>query len=1259
MQRIVVFLVTSFLLIASCNWSAYGQHIRTDTIRLHFDQNISLWDYEKHVEPRWGTMPLAMLPLNVPSGMYVSGHELVDYSSQQFAESSDDQGISDDYPIVVQSFDQGRKPVSHLLVQPFRKNGGTIELMMTGRVVIYYDSLKSDAVDEVQRYKSASVLSTGRWLKVAVMGTGVHRITYADLVTAGWNPAQIDPRRLALFGNGGMMLPERNNAFRYDDLVENPIVITGESDGSFDPSDVLYFYGQGTTIWSYNQMSISFVHQINHYSDTTFYFLTELERPGIRISTKTQASQIPNTITDIFLDYKLHENDLENLIHSGRKWYGESFNRQKDILGIAFHFPNRVVQRPVMINTQLAVRSLTETTAFSLDLNGQTALAQQTFLPITSGAASFAREQSYSLSMALDSNDSLNFVLRYHVGQDNSQGWLNYLRVNVWRHLKYVPGHQLQFRNPEAVGFNVIPQYRINQTVPGLWLWDVTDPLRPSSQQYDAEGQTIRFNIVGDSIREFVLFNPADAMQITGLSPIANQNLHGIQVADMIIIAPQMFRQHAETLAALHLQHDGLESVVVCVKEVYNEFSSGKQDITAIRDFIRMVYLRSADRLRYVLLFGDASYDYKDRIEHNTNIIPTYQSIESNIETQSFVSDDYFGLMGSTEGQEMQGVLDLGVGRFPVRTVEEASLMVQKNARYLSRLEALRGPWQNRITFVADDGDGNLHLSQAESLAAQVDTAFQDFNVSKIYLDAYRRIAVPGGFRFPDASAAMLKSINDGSLIVNYTGHGGVSGLTDENVFSVNDIESLSNNDRQAFFVTATCEFSRFDNPSLISAGERLLLNPNGGAIALMTTTRLAFAHSNFNVNRRLYSSLMNEGKTQINRLGDIIRLSKNPTNSYIYNFVLLGNPALRLSYPEYKVELLTINGRLFDTLHAMSEVHIEGRITLPTGQLATNFNGEVQVLMFDKKTTYRTLGNSSFSIPVNFSFYDKLIFRGKATVTNGHFNVRYSVPRSISFNYGKPRISFFAQDSATGITAGGFFDNLILGGSDPNVIPDGTGPKIIISAGSESFKNGDALPVDTYIHAHISDPQGIYFLGTEIGRDIIATHYLPDGFIKKYVLNALFEPERDNPTAGSLQFPLNGLMPGTHRIRLKAWDLHNNSAEEEIYFSVNSGAELLLANVQLSPNPFAEHTTLVFEHNKPGQKLLTRFEVFDVLGNQVYQHQQEMRPMGNRSETLNWSVSQFANGRLPSGVYLWRLIVQAEEGLPKKVSGRMVLKSP
>ncbi len=1260
MKKRVLILVFLLMAVPIYLPSLYAQKEQTDTLLIYLDRNHQLWPYELHYKPEFPDFPQAILPINLAPGKRIRETKLIDIQAIPVEGSMENRVVNDEFEVVLQTFDHRREVLNRILVHPFRLKNGALEQMITARVVIYLDSIDEDFAAEASIFASNSVLSKGRWLKVAVFKSGVYRISPDQLAAAGWNPAQIDPRRLALFGNGGMMLPERNNVFRHDDLVENPVIVTGESDGSFDAGDAIYFYGQSTTSWSYNQMTIRYDHRINYYSDTTYYFLTELERPGLRMETKPQATDNPNTVADIFLDYDLHENDLENLIHSGREWYGEYFTRQKDRFDIGFYFPNRVLQRPVMINTQFAVRSLTETTAFSIELNGETALAQQSFLPIASGAAAFAREQSYNLSISFISApyDSLKFSVRYHAAEDNSRGWINFLRVNAWRQLKFVPGRQMPFRNPEAVGFNVVAQYRIGQAMPGLWLWDVTNPLKAMKQNFDIQNDMIRYNVSGDSIREYLLFDPADAFSPAAIVTLPNQNLHATQAADMIIVAPPQFLQHAGTMAALHLQYDGLESAVVNINEVFNEFGSGKPDVTALRDFIRMVYTRSGDRLRYVLLFGDASYDYKDRIPNKTNIIPTYQSTQSIIETQSFVSDDYFGLMGSTEGLDMQGVLDLGIGRFPVSTPEEAGLMVAKNVHYLSNADSLRGSWQNNITFMADDKDGNLHLSQAETLASDVDLAYKQFNINKIYLDAYRRIAVPGGFRYPDASAALLKSLHEGSLIVNYTGHGGVSGLTDENVFTITEIEGLSNRNRLAFFVTATCEFSRFDNPSLVSAGERLLLNPNGGAIALMTTTRLAFAHSNFNVNRRLYASLMAEGKSDINRLGDIIRLSKNPTNAYIYNFVLLGNPALRLSYPEHHIEIVSINGQVSDTLHAMSEVMLEGRITKASGQLVADFNGVVQVLMFDKKTTYRTLGNDAMSVPANFSLHDKLIFKGAATVKNGRFSIRFLLPRSISLYYGKPRISLFASDSSNGITAGGYFDNMVLGGIDPTVSPDESGPEIQLRVDDLNFKDGGVLPSDVSFNAHITDPQGIHYLGTEIGRDIVATHFLPDGTTQKYVLNKYFVPEIDNFAAGDLRFALNGLLPGIHHLTLRVWDLHNNSAEKTIKFRVDPSENLKVSNVRVQPNPVADEAIFIFEHNKPGRKLLITLEVYDALGNRVYLRKHEMKPAGSLSEPLIWRSNETAGGRLPSGVYLWRLIFLPEEGMSQTVSGKMILKS-
>jgi len=1145
-----------------------------------------------------------------------------------------------------------------LLILPVRIVNGSLEKLIEAEVSFEpkeFIDAQEDAV--LLTYAENSVLANGHWVKMGITETGIYRIGYNDLKAMGFNPDVIDPRNIGIFGNGGRMLPEQNNHFRYDDLFENAIKVVGEEDGVFNTEDEILFYAQEPVIWNYSGFSSRFIHVANFYTDTTFYFLTvNPEGTRKRIQTKEQSELPANKEIDIFLDRIHHENDLENLIHSGKEWFGETFSRNEPSLAWSFNFPNRVTERPIMFNTHFAGRSITENIFFNATANGQTLFENVMIMQLSANNATYARDIFQSISF-YDDSDQINLNIFLSAQSDNSKGWLNYFRFNVWRYLKFA-GTQLQFRNPESVGSNTVSNFKIQDINAALELWDVTQPLLPSLQAFEVTNSELQFKVKTDSLREYILFGSSDTKSVVSFRSVPNQNLHNISACDMLIIAHPDFISQAEEISDIHLQDDGLESVVVNIKDIYNEFGSGSQDVTALRDFVRMVYQKSGQQLKYLLLFGSASYDYKDRIPNNTNFIPTYQSTGALVETQSFVSDDYFGLLDANEGQEMDGLLDIGIGRFPVTTQSEANAMVNKVRHYLASQRSQTGEWRNNILFVADDGDNNLHFQQAETLATIVDTAFISMNVRKIYLDSYKRVSVAGGFRYPDANTAFVNQLNEGTLIVNYTGHGGIAGLSDERVFTGSDIAALNNFDRMPFFITATCEFSRFDNPAFVSAGEQLLLNPVGGSIAIMTTTRLAFAHSNFAINRRIYSSLFSAGKQEIRRLGDIIRLSKNPTNTYVYNFVLLGNPALRLKYPEYKVEPIRFNNQVLphdgDTLGAMSEIFIEGHIVDANGVLRDDFNGYIYPKMFDKKAVYRTLANDASSHSTNFSYFDKLLFKGNSTVVKGKFEIRFKLPRNIAYQFGQAKISFYAVDTINFKDAGGYFNQMIVGGTDESITIDNNGPAITLYADNPAFNDGDYLATDPVIYIRLEDPQGINFLGNSIGRDIVITHEGEN--IDKYIVNHLFQPDFDNFAGGKIVFPMKNLEDGKHRISVKAWDLHNNSSESEIWFEINPQAKLQIWNLRNAPNPFNNSTQFRFEHNKPGETLDVTIDIFNQMGAMIGSMKNQMISFGSQSIPIELTLNDAAFKSLPPGFYLYRVSVSDSFGNKIQLIQKMIV---
>lgn len=1143
----------------------------------------------------------------------------------------------------------------YLTVLPLKRSGNHLIRLTSYQIKYELVEDNQQMQDETPEWKPNSVLATANWIKIATTREGIYRITAADLQEAGLNSADFNPNYFALFGNGNAMLPEENSTVRPDDLIENALATFGTEDGSFDAEDYLLFYSPGPVYWRYNVFTGRYDHQLNYYSDTTYFFFTpDYSQPGKRIMIQEEAQgNAGQTITE-FLDYRYHEYDHESLILSGKEWYGEMFTADSPMKSFSFEFPNLNRQKPVSLQIQLASRSINEDSYYSVTSNGMSLVDSTKVFQLSVDNPMFAREFTNTANFNALS-DQTNIEIIYHANASSSRLWLNYIRLNAYRELKLI-GDPLSFRLPAADTLPDIVEMQISG-IGNQLIWDVSDLTNVSQQNYRIISGKAKFKTNTNTEKRWYAFTVDQSMEPDDLYPIENQNLHQIQQADMLIITHPLFGNQANELAIMHNEIDQLNTEVVDVTKIYNEFGGGTADITAIRDFIRMVYIRSNSTLKYILLFGDASYDYKNRLAGNTNFIPTYQANSSLIETQSFVSDDYFGLMGAAEGGYMSGILDLGIGRFPVATEEDAAIMVAKNKYYLQKQLELAGSWHNNITFVGDDRDNNLHFDQAETLARQVDTARTTLNVSKIYLDAYPRVTVAGGYRYPEASDALMKRITNGALIVNYTGHGGVNGLTDERVFTISHINSLTNKDNMPFFITATCEFSRFDNPNFVSAGEQLLLNANGGGIGLMTTTRLAFAHSNFALNKKVYAAMFDRSDDAFKRLGDILRLSKNPTSSSIYNFVLLGNPALKLVYPEKTITTTKVNDIAVSDreiqLHSMSEVSFEGEIVDAAGQTDSGFNGYVYPKLFDKKTVFTTLGNDPKSRVSPFSYFAKVLVETKVTVKDGKFKFTIRLPRDIAYQYGQAKLSYYAVDTINFTDATGYFNKLDIGGTDPDIVPDNQGPEIRLYMNSPAFKQGDIVAPDSDLWIFLSDYQGIHHLGNSIGRDIVLNTLAPGN--KKTILNEAFQPVADHFGQGWIKVPMKNLENGEHILSLKAWDLHNNSSEAGIRFFVDRTAALSLNRVLNYPNPFADETAFVFDHNKPGALFDYRIDIYAIDGRYMVSLEGSTSGNGQRSEPIVWN-GRDRNGRMiPPGVYVYQLLLTDEEGIQSTVFQRFI----
>lgn len=1242
----------------SIEWKGIRQMMPTPDMRyniLHFEGAVN------HDE--WGLLPAYLYRVEVEDGIEYLNIELEEVSASVFSDHDitlieDTEWIGEDFK--THFFASTARGIRYLNVYilPVRKNGeGDLMLLEKFNLTMEEAAVTPGGAGRSSGYKDHSVLRSGRWYKVAVRETGIHRITYDELAAMGMDVENIDPRNIRIFGNGNGMLPEPNSMDRPDDLLENALRVNGEEDGSFDSGDEVIFYAKGPVKLSYSYFYGLFSHELNLYTDTTYYFITADNGPGLRVLEAGLPAGDPADTISVYNVCRYHEKDEVNLIKSGKEWYGEVFNTQ---LAYDFDFEIPDIDRnyPVRLKVNFATRS-TQTSHVLIYAEGELMSNEEMAgIPISSPVYGRSRVTNTMEFMAED--QTVNIRMEYQKSTNTSSAWLNYIEINAMGTMIF-EGGQKNFRYAPAAGSGENALYRFISPSEPYMVWDVTRQGEILYLPFEAWENGYSFTALQDTLREFVVFDGTQYHSVDFLGEVENQDLHALGPYEFIIISYPDFLTEAERLAQHHREHDGLSVYVTTPEKVYNEFASGAPDPTAIRDFMRMLYLKAAenDRPRYLLLFGDGSYDYKDRIPSNHNLIPTFQSRESLKYPSSYVTDDYFGCFDLSEGSNAAGDLDIGIGRFPVVTGEQARQAVDKVIHYAIASKETMGQWRNRISFVADDEDGNIHLKQAEELCYIVDTSDASFNIQKIYFDAYPQVKTTGGDRYPDVAAAIDRAVEEGVLIMNYTGHGGELGWGHEKVLEMSTINKWTNYGNLPVFVTATCEFSRFDDPSLTSAGELVFLNSRGGGIALYTTTRLAYSQSNFGLNKKFYQHAFtyDEARQEYVRLGDMIRNAKTPSNSNIKNFVLLGDPALMIAYPQKEIITTEIVNEVtqeeVDTLKSLSRVTVRGQILDRDLAPVEDMNGLIFPVIYDKKVSYSTLGNDGSSKLTDFELRDRIIFSGKATVSDGDFEFSFVVPKDISYNVGEGKISYYAYDTVNFRDYHGY-DFFKLGGIEPEPFEDKKGPDIELYLNNLEFVSGDYTTRAPILLAFLSDVSGINTIGNGIGHDIIAV--INGDHQNPIVLNEYFQSDLDTYQSGSIIYPLGNLPDGDHSLTLKAWDVFNNSSEATINFRIDGNAPTLLTGVLNYPNPFRDRTRFEFWHNKPGEDLEVRIDIYDLNGRRVRSLEHSFSTDHLSAEPLYWDGRTETGEWLPSGVYIYSIIVDSPQVSPVRQTNKLMI---
>ena len=1169
-----------------------------------------------------------------------------------------------DFEITANTLRSRDEALLSVRIVPLRKHGTQYEKLLSVTLLVTlmpdFDAQKTNPT-----YANRSAMASGEWYKIGLSETGIYKLTATDLTELGIDVAHVDPRQIRIYHNGGGVLPEKNVVARPDDLVEVPIYVAGESDGRFDNNDYILFYGRGPVCWKLETDRVAYTHEQNPYDDYAYAFVVVGLGQGKRIDEANQPSSNANVIVEQFLDYQVHERDQFNLNKTGRTYFGDKMDLNST-QSFDFTFPNMVTTLPAAVKTALAGRNFKPANFEVLVDN-----VHKATYPITVTTSStqdpYANEVGGWVS-AQPSGETMRVTLKHDALGANSasEGYVDYVLVNAWRRLVFTGG-QMLFRNPDASITYKTYEFRLAGATQQTQVWDVSDPRNPAVVKGQLNGTTFSFKAAANRENEYVAHNGSSYHSAKAIGKVENQNLHGIRDVDFVILTYDGFMEQAERLKALHNRIDPDLNVLVTTPElIYNEFSCGAKDVTAIRDFCRMLYHDSnpGRKLKYLLLLGDCSYDYKNR-DGVVDFVPSYETVSSLAMKDTYVSDDYFGFMDETEGQLLYSLADIGIGRFPVQTLEQATQMVDKIERYVVKDAATMQPWRNTITYFTDDENG--FVRNAETLCDMLkNVGGKAAVVDKIYLDAYQQISAPGGEIAPEVNAAINSRMEKGTLILHYVGHGGEVQLAEEKILQRKDVDSWRNAPMYPLMITGTCEFSRYDDHERTSLGEYSFLNQYGGMIAMFTTSRVTDGGSNLNFAIGIYNKLFRINGGEHYRLGDVYRMAKTNGGLFEKRYVFFGDPALRLVYPKWKVETLSINGRYpgfdldsiqindstwqsypvyHDTIGALQPVEIEGVVKDLDGNVASGFNGMVNVIVYDKEAEL-TANN------INYKLRNSMIFNGKAEAVNGKFKISFIVPRDISYRFGRGLINYYATDYD--IDANGSCDEFIIGGFYDDAVEDNEAPDVKLFIDDTLFVNGGITGQNPVLLAFIEDESGINTTGAGIGHDIMATLSGPSK--NAYCLNDYFVAELDRPGKGTITYKMQDLADGDYTLTLKVWDIYNNSSTATIEFTVVNNSGMVIENVFNAPNPVTDETHFVFDHNQVGNNIKVDIYIYDIMGRWVNTISETVSGSSTRIAPIRWNGRGAGGENLRNGVYVYRMVVTNDYGETATLVSKLVL---
>ena len=1092
----------------------------------------------------------------------------------------------------------------------------------------------------IHSYAERSVLADGHWVKIRVSESGVCRMSFSELRSAGLEPSQV-----RVFGYGGAQKEQDFSKPNIDDLPQVPVYV-GE--------DYILFYVQGPISWTYN--GSRFAHTRNTYSDFGYYLLSDDAGDMLLFPEAAAVSGSPTDVT-YYSYYQVQDIDSVNLIDrtgvsgGGRTFYGEQFAAGQTRT-FTFSTPYANGDNSSVYIDMAANAATTSTVKAKLNNTSSKSI----YISSIPDHYTFGVAGTISMNGASEEQNQ-RVTMQFVNSNASALAWLNYIEITTPSEL-VMTGSYMGIRSLVNRNTTNPVRFLLRNTTASTQIWDVTDlaaiQRMPTTMVDD---QLAWVGTQADGVHEYIAVNTDGTkfVQAEVVGEVKNQNLHALSNIDYIIICPEGYEDVSEDLAKAHEAKQAITYAIVTDQQVYNEFSSGTPDATAYRWLMKMLYDRAKNGIgqqpRWLLLMGHGTFDNRKLLRNSgTSLLLTYQSKNSVNEIKAYATDDYFAYLDDNEGTiDTQGRMDIGVGRLPVESLDEARTTVDKLIQYIRNEQT--GKWKNQLVYLADDGENGTHTETAEKSAELVRIKNPDFIVHKIFLDAYPQEVNASGESYPLAKNRVLNLLKNGVLFFNYSGHGGYNAITNESILNLKDIAGMTNKN-QAFWLFATCNFAQCDAGKR-SAAETAVLNPKGGAIGILAATRTVYASQNTNLNRSVCDTLF--GHSDVFHydmtLGEAISIGKNLLGSDENKlaYVLLGDPCMRLNYPtDYHVETLTE----MDTLNALSVQHVEGRIIDEDLNTVSDFNGKVDITIYDKMQSIPTRDNDNVGGDprvIAYNDYPNTIFSGATDVKDGLFNYTFMVPKDIRYNFDNGRIMYYAvtEDSLETAEAVGHFEQFIIGGTGSTVAIDTIGPEMEIYLNSPAFRNGDKTYATPRFFANLYDENGINTAGAGIGHDLMLI--IDDDPKMIYSLNEYFTAANNSYQAGQVSYLMEELANGPHSLTFRAWDLLNNSTTKSLNFIVEAGLDPSIYNVTTYPNPVQQSGVvhLIVNYDQPDELIETEIYLYNTAGQMVYSHKQD------NPDAVSINLPSLG---LNTGVYIYSVKIKSASSKYSTTSGKIIV---